>query len=72
MTDLGLKMVKVELAHDLLFTDFVDTMVIGGYEEQIAKTAHCKAEDLNYFGVVLFGNYEIVYELTKKFSLLKG
>lgn len=51
--------------------DFTDTMTIGKYIEQIEKTKQTKEPDLIYYGVVLFGDWEKVSELTRKFSLWK-
>jgi len=53
------------------FSDFTDTMTSGTYLEQIEKTKQTKAADLIYYGVVLFGDWEKVSALTKKFSLWK-
>lgn len=49
--------------------DFTDTMTIGTYKEQLEKTLKTKASDLAYYGIVLFGDWDKVSELTKKFSL---
>ncbi len=51
--------------------DFIDTMTIGTYLEQIERTKQTKEADLIYYGVVLFGNWDKVSELTRKFSLWK-
>lgn len=51
--------------------DFTDTMTIGTYIEQIERTKQTKEADLIYYGVVLFGEWEKVSELTRKFSLWK-
>src|SRR4029079_15759590 len=51
--------------------DFTDTMTIGSYVEQIERTKQTKEADLVYYGVVLFGNWDKVSELTRKFSLWK-
>lgn len=53
------------------FTDFTSTMTIGSYEEQIERTKQTKESDLIYYGIVLFGDWEKVSELTRKFSLWK-
>jgi len=57
------------IAHHILFNDFTDTMTIGTYQDQIEKTAQMKDENLIYFGIVLFGDWNKVTELTKKCSL---
>jgi hypothetical protein len=51
--------------------DFTDTMTMGSYLEQIERTMKAKEADLIYYGVVLFGNWDKVSALTKKFSLWK-
>lgn len=57
------------IAHKISFNDFTDTMTVGTYKEQVARTKQVKDEDLIYYGIVLFGNWDKVTELTKKFSL---
>lgn len=51
--------------------DFLETMTIGTYLEQIERTKQVKEADLVYYGIVLFGDWAKVSELTKKFSLWK-
>lgn len=58
-------------AHNIIFNDFTDTMTVGTYQEQIERTKQVKEEDLIYFGIVLFGDWDKVTELTRKFSLWK-
>lgn len=53
------------------FVDFTNTMTIGTYLEQIERTKQTKEEELIYYGIVLFGNWDKVSELTRKFSLWK-
>lgn len=53
------------------FVDFTDTMTIGTYLEQIERTKQTKEEALVYYGIVLFGDWQKVSELTRKFSLWK-
>ena len=57
------------IAYNILFNDFTDTMTIGTYQEQIEKTLQVKDEHLIYFGIVLFGDWIKVTELTRKCSL---
>lgn len=54
---------------EILYTDFTDTMTIGTYEEQIQRSLQTKEEELIYYGIVLFGDWEKLTELTRKFSL---
>lgn len=51
--------------------DFTDTMTIGTYLEQLERTKETKEADLVYYGIVLFGAWDKVSELTRKFSLWK-
>ena len=53
------------------FVDFTDTMTIGSYLEQLERTRQTKDADLVYYGIVLFGPWDKVSELTRKFSLWK-
>lgn len=53
------------------FVDFTDTMTNGTYKEQIERTSKTKEDDLEFYGIVLFGDWDKVSELTKKFSLWK-
>ncbi|WP_392538850.1 DUF2000 domain-containing protein [Legionella sp. 227] len=57
------------LAKNVLFNDFTDTMTVGTYQEQIERTAQIKDNDLIYYGIVLFGDWDVVTELTRKCSL---
>ena len=57
------------LAKNVLFNDFTDTMTVGTYQEQIERTAQVKENDLIYYGMVLFGDWDVVTELTRKCSL---
>lgn len=45
------------------------TMTVGTYKEQIERTAQVKDENLIYYDIVLFGDWDEVTELTRKFSL---
>lgn len=62
---------KVAIEKRIAFVDFTHTMTGGGYEEQIARTKQTKEEELVYYGIVLFGDWDTVSELTRKFSLWK-
>jgi len=51
--------------------DFTSTMTIGTYQEQLERTKQTKEAELIYYGIVLFGKWDKVSELTRKFSLWK-
>lgn len=63
------KLRHAAIDNNIIFNDFTDTMTVGTYQEQIQRTLLVKDEDLIYYGIVLFGDWEKVTELTKKFSL---
>jgi hypothetical protein len=60
---------QAALLDGIKFIDFTDTMTIGSYVEQLERTKQTKEADLIYYGIVLFGNWDKVSELTRKFSL---
>ena len=49
--------------------DFTNTMTIGTFVEQLEKTKETKEGNLIYYGIVLFGDWSKVSEITRKFSL---
>ena len=62
---------QAALAEGIQFVDFTDTMTVGTYLDQLEKTKNTKDEALIYYGIVLFGDWGKVSELTRKFSLWK-
>jgi len=60
---------KAVIENNLQFTDFIHTMIEGTYLEQHLNTQKTKEADLEYFGICLFGDWNTVSQLTKKFSL---
>lgn len=65
------KLRQAALEQQFLFNDFTDTMTVGTYQEQILRTAQVKDENLVYYGIVLFGDWDKISELTRKFSLFR-
>ena len=59
------------LENQIDFIDYHNHMTIGTFEEQIERSSKTKEEELIYYGIVLYGNWDKVAELTKKFSLWK-
>ncbi|EKO3943912.1 DUF2000 domain-containing protein [Vibrio fluvialis] len=55
----------------LPFTDFTHTMIVGSSEEQVNATAETTEQDLEYFGICMFGDAAELKEFTGKFSLFK-
>lgn len=66
---LGLR--QAALQAGIKFVDFTNTMTEGTYQEQLERTKQTKEAELIYFGIVLFGDWDKVSELTRKFSLWK-
>jgi hypothetical protein len=56
---------------EILCNVFTDTMLAESAGAQMERTKTTKLEDLNYFGIVLFGSSERLATLTRKFSLFK-
>jgi hypothetical protein len=54
------------------FVDFTSTMTEGTYDEQQERTKVTAEADLEYWGVVAFGEIEKLNQLTKKFSLWRS
>lgn len=63
------KLRQAALGEHILLNDFTDTMTVGAYQEQIERTLQTKEANLIYYGIVLFGDWAKVTELTKKCSL---
>lgn len=59
------------LENNITFSDFTSTMTIGSSEEQLILTKNTKEIELEYYGIVLFGDPDKLSEFTKKFSLFK-
>jgi len=51
------------------FVDFTNTMTVGTYVEQKERTKNTLEEQLEYYGICIFGPIELISQLTKKFSL---
>jgi hypothetical protein len=51
--------------------DFLNTMTGGGWLEQLDRTINTKEAELIYYGIILYGDWDRVSELTRKFSLWK-
>ena len=53
----------------LFFSDFTSTMTIGTSKEQVNNTKNSPELELEYYGICLFGETDVLREFTKKFSL---
>jgi len=55
----------------IAYSAFTNTMTGGTYQEQLTNTRATPEEQLVYYGAVLFGPWETVSQITKKFSLYR-
>ena len=51
---------------------FINTMTGGGYQQQLDTTLATPEQSLIYYSAVLFGAWDSVSQITKKFSLYKS
>lgn len=65
------EVIREAKSRNIPFVDFTSTMRIGKTKEQLEATANTKELDLEYFGIVMFGQTNTIKEFTKKFSLYK-
>lgn len=66
-----LKLRKEAKERGIKFIDFTDTMFVGSTKDQVRETQEKNEDELNYVGILMFGDTVQIKELTKKFSLLK-
>ena len=57
------------LEKDILFVDFTESMTKNTYIEQMERTRKMREEELEYWGLSLFGSKEDIDSITRKFSL---
>jgi len=57
------------IARRIPFSDFTSTMIIGTSQEQMDATRSTSEEELEYYGIVMFGSTDMLKEFTGKFSL---
>lgn len=57
---------------DIHFVDFTSTMTEGTYAEQRERTKNTSEAELEYWGIVVFGEIDKLDALTKKFSLWRS
>lgn len=53
----------------LPYSSFNECMTVGGWEEQVERSGKTPEEELEYYGIVTFGDAVDVDPHTKKFSL---
>lgn len=57
------------IARGIPFSDFTSTMTVGTSQDQQDRTRATSEEDLEYWGIVMFGSTAELKEFTGKFSL---
>ena len=57
------------IAQNIHFASFTNAMTVGTWKDQVAKSKETPKEELEYYGICLFGEKSALNELTKKFSL---
>jgi hypothetical protein len=62
---------KEAISRGIPFTDFTSTMTIGSSQQQLDATEAASEAELEYYGLCLFENSEILKIFTGKFSLFK-
>lgn len=63
------KAIQNAKAQQIVYSVFTNTMTGGTYQEQLQNTRATPEEQLVYYGAVLFGPWETVNQITKRFSL---
>ncbi len=58
------------LEHEIPFTIFTDTMFFGT-DDALAHTKAKREEEFEYVGICMFGEAEVIKQLTGKFSLFR-
>jgi hypothetical protein len=56
---------------NIQYSVFTNTMIGGTYQQQLDNTLATSEQDLIYYGAVLFGPWDTIGQITKKFSLHK-
>ena len=60
---------KELIKRNVYFVDFPDFIKSIGTFESPEKSKQFKEENIEYYGIAIFGDWDIVTELTRKFSL---
>lgn len=65
------KVIQSAKEQEIKFGVFTNTMTGGTYQEQLDNTLQTPEDQLIYYGAVLFGSWDMVSQITKKFSIYK-
>lgn len=67
-----INLIKSDYREEIFIIDYPIDMLETGHDDELAKSLLEKnEEDLTYLGVVLYGNSQLITELTGKFTLWK-
>ncbi len=66
------KAVQNAKEQNIAYGVFINTMTGGGYQQQLDTTLVTPEQNLIYYSAVLFGAWDSVSQITKKFSLYKS
>jgi len=65
------KAVQNAKEQNIKYSVFTNTMTGGTYQEQLDNTLATPEQELVYYGTILFGPWDTIGQITKKFSLYK-
>lgn len=65
------KAIQAAKEQEIKFRAFIDTMTGGTYQEQLDNTLQTPEDHLIYYGAIIFGPWNEVSQITKKFSIYK-
>ena len=63
------KLRNICIENNIQYCDFTSTMTVGSSEDQLNLTKNTPEIDLDYYGIILFGDSKELSQYTKKFSL---
>lgn len=63
------KTIGIAREEGMRFGVFTDTMTGGSYKEQMERSLQTPEEELVFYGGIIFGPWDRVSEITKRFSL---
>jgi hypothetical protein len=62
----------VVVENEIPFVDFTESMTKDSYIEQMDRTRHLHDQDLDYWGLAMFGPKVDLDPITRKFSLWRS
>jgi hypothetical protein len=57
------------IEEDILFVDFTESMTGDTWVEQMQRTKSLAESELNYYGICMFGEKDVIDSITSRFSL---